>query len=31
MLSDEFLAEERNYKHKNIALETLKKLLNHEI
>ncbi|PNM29022.1 DUF3387 domain-containing protein [Francisella tularensis] len=31
VLSDEFLAEVRNYKHKNIALETLKKLLNQEI
>lgn len=31
VLSDEFLAEVRDYKHKNIALETLKKLLNQEI
>ena len=31
VLSDDFLAEVRDYKHKNIALETLKKLLNQEI
>lgn len=31
VLSDEFLAEVRDYKHKNIALETLKKLLSQEI
>ena len=31
VLSDEFLAEVRDYKHKNIALETLKKILNQEI
>ncbi|WP_224728168.1 DUF3387 domain-containing protein [Francisella sp. SYW-2] len=31
VLSDEFLAEVRDYKHKNITLETLKKLLNQEI
>ena len=31
VLSDEFLAEVQDYQHKNIALETLKKLLNEEI
>lgn len=31
ILSDEFMQELRNYKHKNIALEVLKKLLNDEI
>ncbi|MEB3174714.1 MAG: type I restriction endonuclease subunit R, partial [Cyanobacteriota bacterium] len=31
ILSDEFLAELKGYKHKNIALETLKKLLNDEL
>ena len=31
ILSDEFLMEMKNYKHKNIAIETLKKLLNDEI
>lgn len=31
ILSDEFMAEMQNYEHKNIALETLKKLLNDEI
>ena len=31
VLSDEFLMEMKNYKHKNIAIETLKKLLNDEI
>lgn len=31
ILSDEFLEEMRDYQHKNIALETLKKLLNDEI
>lgn len=31
ILSDEFMEEMRDYEHKNIALETLKKLLNDEI
>ncbi|MDE0119760.1 MAG: type I restriction endonuclease subunit R [Bdellovibrionales bacterium] len=31
ILSDEFLLEVKNMKHKNIAIETLKKLLNDEI
>lgn len=31
ILSDEFLMELKNYEHKNIALEVLKKLLNEEI
>ena len=31
ILSDEFLAELKGYEHKNIALETLKKLLNDEL
>ncbi len=31
ILSDEFLAELKGYKHKNIALEVLKKLLNDEL
>ena len=31
ILSDEFIEEMRDYEHKNIALETLKKLLNDEI
>jgi type I restriction enzyme R subunit len=31
ILSDEFLLELKNYEHKNIALEVLKKLLNEEI
>ena len=31
ILSDEFLLEVKNLKHKNIAIETLKKLLNDEI
>lgn len=31
ILSDEFMAEMHNYEHKNLALETLKKLLNDEI
>ena len=31
VLSDEFLAELKGYKHKNIALEVLKKLLNEEL
>ena len=31
ILSDEFMLEMRDYQHKNIALETLKKLLNDEI
>lgn len=31
ILSEEFLLEMENYQHKNIALETLKKLLNDEI
>ena len=31
ILSDEFLLEMKNMKHKNIAIETLKKLLNDEI
>lgn len=31
ILSDEFMQEMKNYQHKNIALETLKKLLNDEI
>ncbi len=31
ILSDEFLAELKNYPHKNIALEVLKKLLNEEL
>lgn len=31
ILSDEFLAELKSYEHKNIALETLKKLLNDEL
>lgn len=31
ILSDEFLAEIKGYEHKNIALETLKKLLNDEL
>ncbi len=31
ILSDEFLAELRNYEHKNLALEVLKKLLNDEL
>ncbi len=31
ILSDEFMEEMRDYEHKNIALETLKKLLNNEI
>lgn len=31
ILSDEFMQEMKDYKHKNIALETLRKLLNDEI
>ena len=31
ILSDEFMAEMRDYQYKNIALETLKKLLNDEV
>ena len=31
ILSDEFLAELKDYKHKNVALEVLKKLLNDEL
>ena len=31
ILSDEFMEEMRGYQHKNVALETLKKLLNDEI
>ena len=31
ILSDEFIEEMRDYEHKNIALETLKKLLNDEV
>ena len=31
ILSDEFLAEVRNLSHKNLAVETLRKLLNNEI
>ncbi len=31
VLSDEFLAELKNHKHKNVALEVLKKLLNDEL
>lgn len=31
ILSDEFMAEMRDYQHKNVALEVLKKLLNDEI
>ena len=31
ILSDEFLGELNGYKHKNLALEMLKKLLNDEI
>lgn len=31
ILSDEFMAELRNYQHKHVALEVLKKLLNDEI
>ena len=31
ILSDEFLSELKNYQHKNIAIEVLKKLLNDEL
>src|SRR5690606_26200151 len=31
ILSDDFLAELKNYEHKNIAIEVLKKLLNDEL